>query len=260
VEDLFSIGHAMAALEGRSLSDEFGKLTSEIQRLLAVEPVTLPGIQVGVRTAPARIVGGDYVDVVRHPGAAPIFGIGEISGKSLPAALKAFALKFVIRSLIAGFGDGLPEVLSRANHVRTTAVDADEFASALLCRFGEGNRSLIVANAGHDPPLVFRAARGDSDEMEPGGLVLGVRWDETYVEQTSPLELGDTVVLYTDGFTEARNAAGEQFTLAQVKRGLQEFSELPVQALADALFERIERFTEGTLRDDASIMLMRVVA
>jgi sigma-B regulation protein RsbU (phosphoserine phosphatase) len=231
-----------------------------IQRsLLGVSVPAIDGIEVGIRAAPGRLAGGDYVDAIRLPGTPTVIGIGDVSGKSLPSALMSLGLKFAIRGLLRAHPNDLPSVLRHANDVMGETIGDDEYISALLCSIPAERDRLILANAGHDPPIVYRAATETIEETEPRGLVMGVLRGCRYEAQTIPLQPGDIVVLYTDGFTEARNPSGEQFTLAQLKSGLHEHRAREAQALADALFERIEDYTAGTFRDDASIVVMRLL-
>lgn len=257
--DIFSLGRALAALDGRDIFNDFDKVAQDIQRtLLAVSDVRYAGLDIGIRAAPARITGGDYLDVVRRNELPPVFAMGDASGRSLPAALRALTLKFVIRALVAG-GHSLEDVAATANAVMADAIHADEYVSMVLCAIVDEGRMLAVVNAGHDPPLIYRGSRDDVEELPPSGLVLGVQRAFRFEEQRAPLDKGDAVVLYTDGFVEARNPHGEQFTLAQLKRCLLEHVPLSAQALADVLFARVEEHASGTLRDDASIMVVRVI-
>jgi len=257
--DLHSIGRAIAALDGRGVGDDFTSVAEEIQRsLLDINISNERGIETGVRAAPGRLAGGDYVDAVVRPGAPTIFAIGDVSGKSLPSALKALSLKFAIRALLTVDPHALPRALEVVNVVMGQVVRPDEYISALLCRIPESLDRLQFASAGHDPPIVYRARTGTIDELQTGGLVLGVEPGSTYRMLEAPLAAGDIVALYTDGFTEARNSAGEQFTLAQLKAGLLDLRSREPQELADALFERIEEHTAGTFRDDASIVILRI--
>jgi sigma-B regulation protein RsbU (phosphoserine phosphatase) len=257
----YSLGRAIAALEGRDLIEEVDQVAARIHAALVpgVPPPVL-GLDVGLRTAPARIVGGDYLDVVLHFGATPVFGIGDASGKSLPAALKAVILKYIVRSLAGLLHDDLPRVLERANDIICDDIEPDAYISAALATISEDRRLLRLANAGHDPPLIHRAESGDIEQPPPAGLVLGILRGYEFSEQALALRPGDTVVFYTDGFTEARNPEGEQFTLAHVKEGLRQYHALDAQPLADALVQQVETYSAGTLRDDASILVIRIGA
>ena len=255
----YSIGRTIASLGGNDILAEFEDVADRIQRSLL--DITLPkatGLEIGVRAAPARIVGGDYVDVIERPDRSPIFAIGDASGKSLPAALRAIALKYMVRALASVLGDDLPTILTRANEVICADIEPDSFVTFLVATLTDNNRRLIVANGGHDPPLIYRARSARIDEMEIGGMATGIEPTARYREQHASVTHGDVVVFYTDGFTEARSPTGELFTLAHVKSGLNDYHDLAAQALADALFERIEEHVAGRLTDDATILVIRV--
>ena len=256
--DLFSIGRAIAAFDS-DMSGEFAAVAGDIQRsLLDVRVPPVPGVEIGVRAAPGRLVGGDYLDVIPRRGMAPLFGIGEVSGRSLPSALKSLGFKYAVRGIVAAGSENLAHVLDLANLVVGELLENDEYVSALLFTLPPTLDRLVLANAGHDPPLVHRARTGLVEETPTGGLVLGVQDDTRQNEQEIALEPGDTAVFYTDGFTDARNAAGEPFQLAAVKAGLLELVSRDAQALADALFAQIDAFTIGTYRDDASLLVVRL--
>ena len=249
----YSIGRAIAGLDGPNLLKEFEDVADRIQRsLLTIDVPRVDGIEIGMRAAPARLVGGDYVDVVARPGKTPIFAIGDVSGKSLPAALRAMALKYLVRGLISVLDGDIASIVAHANEVVCADIEPDSFVTFCMAELGNDLRSLRVANAGHDPALILRAATRGIEQMDVGALAMGIEPRVTYREQCASLQAGDTVAFYTDGFTEARNPEGEQFTLAHVKDGLLEYQDLPAQELADALFDRIEAYAAGTLNDPDS--------
>lgn len=257
--DLFALGRAMAAIDGRDLDGEFARVAVDIERSLF--NLRLPkrdDLDIGARAAPARIAGGDYIDVIPRRTGVPFFGIGDSSGKSLPAALKALTLKYLLRGLVAAIDDDLGRILTLANGIVCEIVNPDEFISVLACTLEDGARTLVMANAGHEPPLIYRAATAAIERYPAGSLVLGVDPAATYREERVAVGPGDRIILYTDGFTEARNASGEQFTEAKLIEGILERPHLPAQTLADALFDRIEAYTAGTFRDDASILVVAV--
>jgi phosphoserine phosphatase RsbU/P len=254
-----SFGRTLGSADGRDLLHEFESVADRIQRsLLDIKLPPWPGLEVGYRAAPARIVGGDYVDVIARTDAPPLFAIGDVSGKSLPAALRAMTLKYLIRGLVSVLDADLSTIVGRANDVSNVDIEPDTFVTFCLATLTNGLRTLRIANAGHDPPLILRRGSREVEQMEPGGLAMGVETGMVYREQTAAVGSGDVIALYTDGFTEARSPSGEQFTLAHVKDGLLEFRDLPAQQLADALFETIETYAAGTLNDDATILVARI--
>jgi sigma-B regulation protein RsbU (phosphoserine phosphatase) len=241
------------------LLEEFEGVAAHIQRQLLEIPLpTVAGFEFGAKAAPARVVGGDYVDVISGRIELPIFAIGDVSGKSLPAALTALSLRFLIRGLTHAFGDDLRAIVRNANRMVCEEIDEDSFVTFALATMTEDRRVLRLVNAGHDPPVIMRAATGEIDTPAESGLVLGVDPRIFYEEQRIAVEPGDIVVFYTDGFTEAANADGEQFTLAHLKDELAINNALPMQELAETLFRRVELHARGPLRDDASILAIRI--
>jgi phosphoserine phosphatase RsbU/P len=256
----YSIGRAIASLDGTNLLEEFQDVADRIQRsLLDVKIPVIERLEVGIRAAPARLVGGDYVDIIPRPDRRALFAIGDVSGKSLPSALRAMSLKYMIRGLVSVLDEDLASIVQRTNEVVCADVEPDAFVTLIVGTPSHDHRSLRFANAGHDPPIVYRTATGEIEEADIGGIAVGIDPAARYHEQTLDIATGDVVAFYTDGFTEARNPAGEQFTLAQVKLGLRDFHDLPAQAIADAMFEQIERHVQGTLNDDATILVLRVL-
>jgi sigma-B regulation protein RsbU (phosphoserine phosphatase) len=256
---MFSANRVESSHGRPELLGEFAAVADQIQRaLLAIDLPHLPGIEIGARAAPARLVGGDYLDVIVREGRSPLFAIGDVSGKSLPAAMRAVMLKYLVRGLTYAQTDDLTRVLRHTNAAMCEETAEDGFVTFLIATLEHENRQLRIANAGHDPPLIYRAAQGTIEQMRESGLVLGVEPENAYVEQTTALEPEDAVILYTDGFTDARDPGGEQFTLARIKEGLMSQRMLPAQAMADALFERVEAYAAGALYDDASIMVIRI--
>jgi sigma-B regulation protein RsbU (phosphoserine phosphatase) len=256
----YSIGRAIASLDSRNLVQEFEDVADRIQQsLLTITVPAVPGLDIGIRAAPARIVGGDYVDIIAHPGRPTLFAIGDASGKSLPAALRAMTLRYLVRGLASVLGDDLASLVARANEVVCADDEPERFVTFAVATVLDKNRTLKLANAGHDPPLIHRAATGSIEIPENSGLVLGVEAAARYVEQRIALSPGDIVAFYTDGFTEARNPDGEQFTLARVRDGLLDVHGLSAQGIADALFNRIEAYAAGTpFADDATLLVLRI--
>ena len=114
---------------------------------------------------------------------------------------------------------------------------------------------ITYANAGHNPPLVVRAD-GRVDQLAPTGLVLGVSSDWTYTTGTTTFHPGDRLICYTDGMTEARSGADEEFgeeRLAQMAVGSRDQS---VEALADALIAAVTAWTSGPAQDDATLIVV----
>lgn len=170
----------------------------------------LPGIATAGCCIPAREVGGDFYDARLLPDGSLFFIIGDVSGKGVPAALY-MAMSVTLARSGARDNCGPVEVLERINRELCQGNDACMFAT-ILCGVIDPATGLVrLANAGHTPPVI-RNSDGAAGFYRPApGLVAGYLEDFTFVEEQLTLAPGDTLILYTDGVTEAMNGAGELF-------------------------------------------------
>jgi len=113
---------------------------------------------------------------------------------------------------------------------------------------------LTYANAGHNPPLLIRRD-GSLERLSPGGTVLGVFPDNAYEQGEFSLTPGDRLVFYTDGISEARNAAGDELTDDGVAETAQRHRALDAEAMLAAMLVDVERFSDGKYEDDATLIV-----
>ncbi|HTJ27896.1 MAG TPA: PP2C family protein-serine/threonine phosphatase [Candidatus Limnocylindria bacterium] len=253
-----SIRHAVAALTRGSDADlQFDLAAERIQRaLLEVVVPQLDGVEIGVRAEAARLVGGDTIDVFPS-GDKLVFAMGDASGKSLAAAMTALMLRYLVRGLLRALGtESLPLVMNHVNGVVSEDLDDGTFITFLLGVY-EANRGVLrFVNAGHEPPLVLRREAQRLETFDTHGVVLGVQQGAPYPEGSCRLGPGDQVVLYTDGLTEATNERGELYTLARLEENLLALRDRPAQEVADAVFDTVCAYAAGTMRDDATILVL----
>jgi sigma-B regulation protein RsbU (phosphoserine phosphatase) len=255
-----AIRRAIAALTfGADAQRHFDLAADRIAHALL--EVTLPpidGIALGVRAEPSRLVGGDYIDVFASGGAGVVFALGDASGKSLAAALM---LRYLVRGLVTALGTAdLAVLVKHANTVVTQDVDDDSFVTFVIGEVDRAAGVLRLVNAGHEPALVLRSGAQRVAVTEAHGLVLGVNAGTVYREQRIPVAPGDTIVLYTDGLTEATNERGELFTIDRLCEDIVAHRALPAQELADSVFQTVRAFAAGELRDDSTILVLHLEA
>jgi sigma-B regulation protein RsbU (phosphoserine phosphatase) len=185
------------------------KLAAHIQRdLLPKEPPRVQGYQLAGRSIPAQTVGGDYFDYVVMDEGRLAVCLGDASGKGLPASLLMASLQAAIRTHVMAFAT-VANTLRRINTLLFRSTDPGTFVTAFYCILDLGRHELRYSNAGHNPPLVFRA---DSVErLEIGGTILGAFEDSDFEEASCRLAPGDFLVVYSDGITEARNDRDDEF-------------------------------------------------
>ncbi|HYZ15265.1 MAG TPA: PP2C family protein-serine/threonine phosphatase [Candidatus Acidoferrum sp.] len=256
----FAIRRAVTALTmGEDAERHFETAAQRIQHaLLEVSMPSLDSLECGIHAEPARLVGGDYIDLYLCTPRSLVFALGDASGKSLAAAMTALMLRYLVRGLVKALGpDDLSLILRHVNDIVGEELDEGSFITFLIGRYDTTTCSLCVANAGHEPPVVLRKGSDKVELLEHHGIVLGVDPAPSFPQIETSLAPGDLLTVYTDGLTEATNERGELYTLARLARDLIAYRDRPAQAIADALFERVRAYALGELRDDATILVLR---
>ncbi|VVB69087.1 Stage II sporulation protein E (SpoIIE) [uncultured archaeon] len=124
------------------------------------------------------------------------------------------------------------------------------FLTLFFARLNQKDASLSYANAGHNPPLLFRAAARSIEMMEVTGIALGMMADMEYEQRQTALERGDVLLLYTDGIVEAMDAKEDLFSLERLKSSLTAAAELSAQEMLDAILADLKRFVGGEAQSD----------
>jgi serine phosphatase RsbU (regulator of sigma subunit) len=176
------------------------------QRLLPAEVPAVPGFDITGTSLPSRQVGGDYFDFLSHGQDRLGIAIGDVSGKGIPAALLMSNLQASLQGQVI-HPSSVAEVVARVNDLLARSTDAQMFATffygVLDCR----EATFTSSNAGHNPPILMRAD-GTVERLQRGGLVLGMLGSQNYEQETVCLAPGDSLVLFTDGISEAEGPVG----------------------------------------------------
>jgi sigma-B regulation protein RsbU (phosphoserine phosphatase) len=131
------------------------------------------------------------------------------------------------------------------------------FVTFCYARLDVASGRLTYANAGHNPPLLVHAD-GRVDALAPGGTVLGVFAESAYEQGEFRIASGDRLVLYTDGITEGRNAAGEEFGEERLAQSALAHRGLAADAMLAAMLADVEAFNGGSYEDDATLIVAAV--
>lgn len=257
-----SILKSVASLTGGDddATRHFELAATRIQHaLLEVVIPTFEHYELGVCAEPARLVGGDYIDLYPcDDDRVLLFGMGDASGKSLAAALNSLMLRYLIRGLIKSVGPtDLAQIVTLANEVLFEDLEPGTFITFLLGTLDLDTGLLRVVNAGHEPPLILGAHAGQAITLDVHDIVLGVTKDTRYGIQEHHLRPGDIAVFYTDGLTEATNTHGEMYTIEGLKYELVRSRTLGAQDLAKTMFDAVKDYTIEPLRDDSTIFVVR---
>ncbi len=219
-------------------------------------PSTLPqtpGLQLASSWKPADGVGGDCFDVLTFASGAVGIAIADVAGKGVPAALLMSNLQAAVRAF-AQDGAFPGSVCASINRLLCRNMASGRFVTFCYVYVDPGRRKLTYANAGHNPPLIVRAS-GEVDRLVPGGTVLGVFSDGGYDQGAFPIAAGDRLVFYTDGITESRNPAGEEFGEEQLTAAAIRHRTLTADEMLASILSDVEQFNATAYEDDATLIV-----
>jgi serine phosphatase RsbU (regulator of sigma subunit) len=207
-------------------------------------------------TRPANTVGGDFYDVLPLPDGRVIVTLGDVAGKGSPAALLMALLLAMFRTLV---DEGLESaaLAERLNVQVSRHSPASRFITLFFAACDPATGRIVYVNAGHMPALL-RRRDGTFEHLSGGGIALGMFEHSKYEAQETVLEPGDTLVLYSDGVTEAENHKGQAFE----ESGLERFVTMRAQSsppdLARAILKVVETHAQETyLADDLTVLVAR---
>jgi phosphoserine phosphatase RsbU/P len=243
------------AIQKRIIDEELKTASAIQRRLLAPAPQAIAGYTFVGANRPCRTVSGDYYDFVIRPDGKLYFAIADVSGKGVTAGLMMAGLQAAFR--IYSKNDPDPATLvSQLNTALKENLPQSKFVTLFLGRLDTATGIIEYANAGHTPPLVIR---GDSvDELGETDLLLGVVTHADYINRKAKLEPGDAMVLFTDGVSEAEDAAGLQIGTAQLARILSPLHGTNAEALSKALDDAVITHVGDAedLGDDVTIVVV----
>jgi PAS domain S-box-containing protein len=236
--------------------------------LLDQPPLDVPGLRVAALTIPSQRIDGDFYIFLRHSDESLDVIVGDVMGKGIPAALLGAATKShflrALSDLMALSKDGkLPEpkdvvMLAHAELVRHL-IDLDSFVTLCYARLDMSKRSLELVDCGHTGIVHLHGKTGRSEILHGDNLPLGVREGEIYDQMSISFEPGDLLLFFSDGITEARNPAGEQFGMERLAQCVEANGQLEPAALVESLRKAVITFSgSDRLMDDLTSVAIRI--
>lgn len=231
-------------------------LAQEIQKSMLPRAVpSIPGYSIYASSRPAKEVGGDFYDFPPVVGEETAALIADVSGKGMAAAIYMAVSRTVLKA-VASISDGPDTLLRSANRILSEDSDSGMFVTVFAI-FLHRDGGFRFANAGHNPPVLVRAD-GSREIMSEGGVAMGVDPDAAPITGISHLGPGDLMLLYTDGATEAMNAAGEEFGEARLVEAASSDSGLSAEGSLLRVLAAIDAFVGGAPQyDDITLMVIR---
>jgi sigma-B regulation protein RsbU (phosphoserine phosphatase) len=245
-----------ALLHQQEQEREIGEAKAIQEKLLPREIPQMPGYEVASAWQSARLVGGDYFDILPLDEKTLGLCIADVAGKGMPAALLMSNLQAAVRGL-ASLSVGPDLLCRRLNSLIYRNTANDRFITFFYAQLDGPRRRLAYVNAGHNAPFVLRS-NGSHERLRDGGTVLGVFASPDYELGSAQLSPGDRVVLFTDGVTEACNGAGEEFGEARLLRLLEDHRALSADDLQAKILAAAGEFSGGRWQDDATLLVLAV--
>lgn len=231
-------------------------VASRIQKVLLPQRApNITGLQIEATNIPSLIVGGDLYDMYPedkdHLGVA----IGDVSGKGAPGAILMAVLYAGFKSLLKEVFQ-VSEVVARLNNLLEEATTAGYFATFWFGILNVMENTLIYCNAGHNPPILIRKNKS-VEFLEKGGMLLGFLPYQNYVQDKISFNSGDYLILYTDGITEIKNRAEEEFGEKQLVSVLKKnYGKSPTE-LKNEILKAVKEFSGKTeFEDDITLIII----
>lgn len=242
----------------KRLDYELG-LARQIQTsFLPPRPPSLPEYDIAAAWHAARLVGGDFYDMIPLHHQQLGLVIADVSDKGLAAALFMALTRTVIRTM--AIGKPTPrEALERANDVIIADAQSDMFVTAYYAVLDTTTANVSFVNAGHNPPLIYHHASRTVTAVTDHGIALGIMSNIELPQGHFKLECGDVLVMYTDGVTDALDASGEEeFGATRLTEVVLEHGSKNAQELTDEILGAVQEFAHGAPQfDDLTLLVVR---
>ncbi len=246
-------------LRGRYLESEL-LLARRVQSDLQPKPHSMsPHIEFAASAVAADHVGGDFYDIFELDSGKLAIVLGDVSGKGIPAALLVSVLQGAIRSSTASQHEFACERINRMLCERTAS---ERFATLFWGVFDPQSNSLRYVNAGHAAPMLVRKDWKRLDRLDEGGPILGCLPQARYLAGEVEVNDGDTLILYTDGVSEAANERAEQFGEERVMQTLASTLDVTPATLCEQVTEQVTAFAgaERSAEDDRTLLVVRFLS
>jgi serine phosphatase RsbU (regulator of sigma subunit) len=245
----------------RRLQKDIDKARKIQEGLLPQGTLAVPGLEIDWRYQPAAKVSGDYFDCIpldpADPAGPHCLVVADVSGHGISASMVMAMFKVLLRREVRP-GRSLVETLERLNRTLLEQVGGLHFVTVFLAQMDPSARSMEWCSAGHCPQLL-RRADGRIEELSADGVFVGMFEELSAVSRVEELRAGDTLLLYTDGITEAEDPQGELYGIERLKSRFRAVGDDPASACVSELLYDLDEFSLGAQRqDDLTLVAARI--
>lgn len=253
---------ALELVDKLTTRDEL-EIAREIQ--LSLQPIQIPEppmLSIATFYKPAKLVGGDFFDIVQPNDDRMISIVGDVSDKGISAALYAAYTQSMFQSF-AQTGLSPSDIFQNLNNLISKRLREGDFITAVIAFFDLAESSVTIARAGHNWPLYYCAKTRTIAELKPRGMSIGLVENEQFAahleEEKIYLNQGDFLLLYSDGVTEATNSQNSMFETTGLKSVISECVRESSDNIIGQIDSQLKKFVRsGELQDDATMVAFKV--
>jgi sigma-B regulation protein RsbU (phosphoserine phosphatase) len=228
------------------------EVATEIQaRFFPQQTPNLEGYELAGCSIPAKDVGGDYYDFIPNPEPCQHgFVVADVTGKGVPASLLMATMRATLRANIQNNPNDIVQALRQVNGDIYRDSPVDKFITSIYCNLDYESHELSYVNSGHNPPYIVRANDNRIEELDQGGVMLGIMEEIDLPKATLSIDKGDILMLFSDGVTEATNPSDELFSEERFEQWLLDHNQLSAEEMKDALLKTLQDYADGSPQSD----------
>ncbi len=253
---------ALELVDKLTTRDEL-EIAREIQ--LSLQPIHIPTSDLfsfSTFSEPAKIVGGDFFDVIQPDKDRILSIVGDVSDKGIPAALYAAYTQSMFQSLCET-NTSPSQIMTSLNDLIGKRLRDGDFITLAIALFDLKERSVTISRAGHNWPLYYCSDERQIKELKPKGACIGLVENPQFSDQLEEhkiyLKKGDFLLLYTDGITEAFDSRNQMFDISNLKSAIAQSAHQSSKEIIDNINLQLNTFMEsGELQDDATMIGVKI--
>lgn len=219
------------------------------------------GIDTAAFSRPAQVISGDYFDFFDFKDGSQGLTIADVEGHGISASLPMASVQALLRTLVPD-SNSPALVASQLHRLMIHNIRFTSFVTLFLASYNMDTRKLTYCNAGHNPPLLYRNGSKGEETIQwlmPNGPAIGLVEEFEFQESSAQLEPGDTIILYTDGVTEAVNNRGEDFGRERLLEAARHTAGSSARIQVNAIRRDLTDFTGGELlADDTTLLIFKI--
>lgn len=234
------------------------EVASKIQkRILPKKIKHVLGLEVATYFEPAKEIGGDYYDYSVLNDKFFSITIADVSGKGVPAAFLMALGRSVLKTLELQNQEPSFNV-KRLNRLIYPDITEDMFITMMHSKYDSETKKLTYSNAGHNPLVVYNSQNNEIETHSVKGVAIGFLDDYNFKQGEIYLNIGDVVIFYTDGITEAENEKKELFDISRLKKVLKENHNLSSEEIKEKILEAVNEFRgKREQNDDITFVIIK---